>query len=156
MYMRKLLGSATAAGLAVLGLVLVSAAPVTAAAAPLAEPAMGASASMEPATPAASVTKPKPAAGVLHAACSYAATDIDSGAWNATASGANIRSGSSTGCRIYDQADTGDVLDYHCYTLGNDGFTWTYLRNETDGTNGWIRDDLLSDFGSFVSCTTLV
>lgn len=154
--MRKLIGSAVAAGLAAFGLVLASAAPVTAVAAPSAEPATGASASMEPATPAAIVTKPKPAAGVLNAACSYAATDIDSGAWSATGSGANIRSGSSTNCRIYDQAGTGDVLDYHCYTLGSDGFTWTYLRNDTDGTNGWVRDDLLSDFGSFVSCTTFV
>jgi hypothetical protein len=111
---------------------------------------------MEPATPAVIVTKPKPAVGVLNAACSYAATDVDNSAWNATANGGNIRSGSSTGCRIYDQADAGDALDYHCYTLGSDGFTWTYLRNDSDGTNGWVRDDLLSDFGSSFSCTTLV
>lgn len=104
------------------------------------------------------VTKPKPTggAGLLHAACSYAATDIDSGAWNATGAGANIRSGSSTSCAVYGQAGSGDRLDYHCYTAGNDGFTWTYLRNDTDGTNGWVRDDLLSDFGSFVACTALV
>lgn len=154
--MKKLVGSAMAAGLAVLGLALVSAAPVTAVAASSVGSAPGVSASMEPATPDVIVTKPKPAAGVLNAACSYAATDVDNSAWNATANGGNIRSGSSTGCRIYDQADAGDALDYHCYTVGADGFTWTYLRNDSDGTNGWVRDDLLSDNGSFVSCTTLV
>jgi hypothetical protein len=154
--MRKtLFSSAVMAGMSVIGLVLVAVAPVSAS-----EPVepMSPSVGMEPATPTRAVPqKPKPSGvGVLNAACSYAATDVDSSAWVQSAAGANIRSGSGTSCRIYDQADSGDTLDYHCYTVGNDGFTWTYLRDESDGTNGWVRDDLLSDFGSFVACTALV
>jgi hypothetical protein len=144
---RKVLLAATFAGMSMFGLGL--AAPASAAE-PADQPVVN-----EPAVPATVVAKP-PTVGVLNVACGYAATDVDGGAWNATAAGANMRSGSSTSCRIYDQADSGDSLDYHCYTSGADGFTWTYVRNESDGTNGWVRDDLLSDNGSFVACTTIV
>ncbi|MFC7615459.1 hypothetical protein ACFQV2_20125 [Actinokineospora soli] len=27
--------------------------------------------------------------------------------------------------------------------MGNDGYTWTYLRNLRTGVRGWVRDDLL-------------
>jgi len=91
----------------------------------------------------------------MNASCGYAATDNDTTVV-ASGGGANIRSGSSTSCTIYSQAGTGDQLDYHCYTLGNDGYTWTYLRNITRGTNGWVRDNLLSDNGSYAPCTALV
>jgi hypothetical protein len=42
-------------------------------------------------------------------------------------------------------------LDYHCYTIAGD-YTWTYVRNDSTGVSGWIRDDLLSDYGSSVYC----
>jgi hypothetical protein len=87
-----------------------------------------------------------------NAACGTGAPDKDGSAWNATGGGANMRSGSSTSCAILSTADSGNRLDYHCYTYGNDGYTWTYLRNDSKGTYGWVRDDLLSDHGSFVLC----
>lgn len=90
--------------------------------------------------------------GSAHAACGKTAPDKDSGSWNTTGYGANMRSGSSTGCGINGVAGAGDRLDYHCYTSGNDGYTWTYLRNDTDGTSGWVRDDLLGDNGSYIYC----
>jgi hypothetical protein len=111
----------------------------------------------EPAVPAVKVAKPIPSGmAVQHAGCGFAATDIDAKESVSTGGGANIRSGSSTSCAIYGQAGSGDALDYYCFTVGNDGFTWTYLRNITDGTNGWVRDDLLADNGSTAFCTTLV
>lgn len=89
----------------------------------------------------------------LHASCGTSAPDLDGGAWNATAStAANQRSGSSTSCNILGVAQTSDRLDYHCYTSGNDGYTWTYLRNDRTNVAGWVRDDLLEDYGSVEHC----
>jgi len=90
--------------------------------------------------------------GIAHYACGTTISDKDSSSWVKSAYGANERSGSSTTCAKNGVADAGERLDYHCYTTGNDGITWTYLRNDTDGTAGWVRDDLLSDLGSNVAC----
>ncbi|MEV4946562.1 SH3 domain-containing protein [Streptomyces sp. NPDC053755] len=95
------------------------------------------------------------APATAHAACGTGAADADGGAWNANrANGANMRSGSSTGCGINGIAYSSSKLDYHCYTVGNDGYSWTYVRNDSASpdTFGWIRDDLLSDGGSYVAC----
>ncbi|MBO4207641.1 SH3 domain-containing protein [Micromonospora echinofusca] len=87
-----------------------------------------------------------------HATCGKTASDKDGSGWVKSANGANIRSGSSTGCTSKGIAYSSHVLDYHCYTWGNDGYSWTYVRNDTTGVQGWIRDDLLSDRGSDVHC----
>ncbi|MFB8025292.1 SH3 domain-containing protein [Streptomyces sp. NPDC056465] len=87
-----------------------------------------------------------------HAACGKSVADADGSSWGKTANGANERSGSSTGCAVKGVAYNTQALDYHCYTVGNDGYTWTFVRNDATGVTGWIRDDLLSDGGSFVSC----
>ncbi len=103
----------------------------------------------------ASAAPHKPGAdevGVMHASCGRTVADKDDSSWETTGYGANQRSGSSTSCAIWGVAGAGDNLDYHCYTTGNDGYTWTYVRNNDDGTTGWVRDDLLSDNGSYVSC----
>src|ERR1044071_8111489 len=42
---------------------------------------------------------------------------------------------------------TDDAL-YFCWTLGDDGFTWTFLRNLRTGAQGWVRDNLLRNNGS--------
>ncbi|MEU1850485.1 SH3 domain-containing protein [Streptomyces sp. NPDC019990] len=97
------------------------------------------------------LTMATPAAA--HAPCGTTAPDRDNGAWNRTANGANQRSGSSTGCAINGIAYNTHRLDYHCYTQGNDRYTWTYLRNDSTGVSGWVRDDLLSDGGSLVHCS---
>lgn len=87
-----------------------------------------------------------------HASCGKTAPDLDNASYGTQAEGANMRSGSSTGCAINAYADDWDILDYHCYTNGNDGYTWTYTRNVTDGAYGWIRDDLLDDNGAARWC----
>ncbi|WFE92692.1 SH3 domain-containing protein [Micromonospora sp. WMMD987] len=87
-----------------------------------------------------------------HAPCGVSVDDKDSRTWRATGGGANMRSGSSTSCSIKGTAGSGQRLDYHCYTLGKDGHTWTFLRNDSTGKTGWVRDDLLSDGGSFEDC----
>ncbi|MEU6813090.1 SH3 domain-containing protein [Streptomyces sp. NPDC046831] len=87
-----------------------------------------------------------------HASCGATAGDKDGSSWGYFANGANERSGSSTGCTSRGIAYSNDKLDYHCYTVGNDGYTWTYLRNDTDKVYGWVRDDLLSNGGSLEYC----
>jgi hypothetical protein len=64
----------------------------------------------------------------------------------------NQRTGSSTGCPIVGSLIPSDDNIYFCFTFGNDGFTWTYLRNLATNVRGWVRDDGLRDFGSFVHC----
>ena len=94
-----------------------------------------------------------PGIGIMHVNCGGASpSDIDGGSWNATGGGANIRNGSSTSCTKRGEASSGHRLDYHCYTVGNDGYTWTFLRDNNTGISGWVRDDLLSDNGSFKYC----
>ena len=34
----------------------------------------------------------------------------------------------------------GDKLDYYCFTVGNDGETWTYLSVYERGFAGWVLD----------------
>ncbi|MFD5322037.1 SH3 domain-containing protein [Streptomyces sp. NPDC127098] len=87
-----------------------------------------------------------------HAPCGTSAPDGDNSTWVRSANGANMRTGSSTSCGINGVAYSSHRLDYHCYTEGNDGYTWTYVRNDTTGATGWIRDDLLSDYGSGEPC----
>ncbi|MEU8526734.1 MULTISPECIES: SH3 domain-containing protein [Streptomyces] len=87
-----------------------------------------------------------------HAACGTSVADKDGGSWGKWANGANERSGSSTGCTIKGVAYNTQSLDYHCYTWGNDGHSWTFVRNDSTGVTGWIRDDLLSNGGSYVHC----
>jgi hypothetical protein len=65
---------------------------------------------------------------------------------------ANQRTGSSTGCGARGVLQPGDDARYFCFTLGSDGLTWTYLHNQRTAVRGWVRDDLLRNFGSFRSC----
>jgi hypothetical protein len=90
----------------------------------------------------------------LHAACgSPAPRNLDpiSGITGASA-GARIRTGSSTGCTARGSSQPSDPLDYYCFTVGNDGFTWTYLRNGRTQVQGWTRDNLLPGNGSNYYC----
>ncbi|MDW4903903.1 SH3 domain-containing protein [Streptomyces sp. ADMS] len=85
--------------------------------------------------------------------CGRTVGDKDNRSWPRQTSGvsANQRSGSSTDCGVTGYADNRNVLDYHCWTAG-DGGTWTYLRNDTDGSYGWVKDTLLPDGGSNIWC----
>lgn len=89
-----------------------------------------------------------------HAPCGTRPPDDDSKitADAASPNAANQRTGSSTGCTILGVLQPSDDADYFCFTLANDNFSWTYLRNVRTGVRGWVRDDLLRDRGSFVHC----
>ncbi len=111
-------------------------------------------AALVPAVAAVAVAVPLSLAtpAAAHAPCGTTYSDKDGSAWDGKADGANQRSGSSTGCASKGIAYSSHTLDYHCYTVGNDGYTWTFLRNDSTGVTGWVRDDLLSDGGSYVGC----
>jgi hypothetical protein len=85
--------------------------------------------------------------------CGPAPADRDGSAWGTPFSGAtNMRRSPSTGSTpICGVAQASHRADYHCFTEGEGG-TWTYVRDVNTTFAGWVRDDLLSDFGSFVHC----
>ncbi len=62
----------------------------------------------------------------------------------------NIRTGPYWGCDIVNTAGRNNLVDYHCYTDGEDG-TWTYLRTKNT-VYGWVWDPYLSGDGSGVRC----
>lgn len=64
---------------------------------------------------------------------------------------ASIRTGPSTRCASVGLGQRGHRADYYCYVSG-DGGTWTYLRDINTGKRGWVRDDLLTGYGSFQPC----
>lgn len=106
------------------------------------------------ATPKPTPQKPagKKAVAPLNASCGKAGSNKDSATGHTTTNGVNIRTGSGTSCTSVGQAQTSHTLDYYCYTAGNDGFSWTYLKDLSTGKVGWIRDDLLSNTGSWSYC----
>jgi len=89
-----------------------------------------------------------------HAGCGIVPRDRDATVTRDAASpnAARQRSGSSTSCTTLGVLQPSDDANYYCFTVGNDRFTWTYLRNLRTGVRGWTRDDLLRDRGSFVYC----
>ncbi|MFI6401799.1 SH3 domain-containing protein [Streptomyces sp. NPDC050548] len=103
------------------------------------------------AVPAAVVGTAGPASAA--AACGTTGPNRDTSAYVRQTAGvaANMRSGSSTSCGITGYADNQNTLNYYCYTF-NGTATWTYLKNETDGTYGWVSDSLLPNGGSNYSC----
>lgn len=66
--------------------------------------------------------------------------------------GANIRNGSSTSCPALGVLEPTDDARYFCFTGGNDGFAWTFLRDTRTKVEGWVRDDLLRLGGSIDFC----
>jgi hypothetical protein len=70
---------------------------------------------------------------------------------NFPANTVTMRSGPSNSCIQTGQGLHDQRAQYLCYTPG-DGGTWTFLRNTSTGDQGWVRDDLLPDYGSRVAC----
>jgi len=111
-------------------------------------------------TPASAAPKPPPNDGIspLHATCGRTGPNIENRVEaDAPLSGAaNQRSGtvavSSTNCTIVGVLQPTDDALYYCYTWGNDGYSWTYLRNQRTGVRGWVRDNLLDSNGSVAHC----
>lgn len=89
-----------------------------------------------------------------NAACGRTGPNIDNARHNdAPADGAaNQRSGSSTGCAAVGVLQPTDDAIYFCWTLGTDGFTWTYLQSVRTGVRGWVRDNLLDGNGAVNNC----
>jgi hypothetical protein len=58
--------------------------------------------------------------------------------------GVNIRTGSSLNCGSRGTASVDHNLDYHCYTPGDDGRNWTFLRNARTNVQGWVPSETLN------------
>lgn len=107
---------------------------------------------------AAAQAAPATSATPAFAHCAIRAPyDHDTSKWSDgyALSAARIRSGSSATCGTRDiisPGASGDELDYYCYTVGDDGYTWTYLRDNATGVEGWVRDDALNNYGANVTC----
>lgn len=86
--------------------------------------------------------------------CGPAPADKDGSAWGRyfRVNGVNIRRSPNPNSTICAQGQKSHVVDYHCYTVGTDGYTWTYLRDATTHYAGWVRDTLLVGYGSLVHC----
>lgn len=86
--------------------------------------------------------------------CGSSPKDKDASAWGKyfKVNSVNIRRAPSTNSRICAQGQKSHKVDYHCYAIGSDGRTWTYLRDVTTHYAGWVRDDLLKGNGSLVPC----
>lgn len=87
-------------------------------------------------------------------ACGPSPRDKDGSSWGRyfKQNGTNMRRSPSTSAQICGQGQKSHRVDYHCYTVGSDGRTWTYLRDATTRYAGWVRDDLLVGNGSYVRC----
>jgi hypothetical protein len=98
------------------------------------------------------------AVGPAHASCGTPGPNLENRVEADAPSGgaANQRSGtravSPTDCVIVGVLQPSDDAVYYCWTRGQDGFTWTYLRNLRTGVSGWVRDNLLDGNGSNVGC----
>lgn len=94
------------------------------------------------------------AAGVP--ACGARGRNLDSKNGKFIANGVRIRTGPRTqpspGCTIVGLGYRNQGVDYYCYAQGQGG-TWTYLRHNATGKVGWVKDNFLSGYGSFVPCS---
>jgi len=89
--------------------------------------------------------------GARFAPCGTNGPLLDGHTVTGAAAGARIRTGSSTTCTARGSIQPSHSLTYYCYTGGDDQITWTYLRNNTTGVLGWVRDNLLPG-GSIRPC----
>ncbi|WNV89140.1 SH3 domain-containing protein [Umezawaea sp. Da 62-37] len=64
---------------------------------------------------------------------------------------ANIRTGPSTTCTSVGQAQTSHSVTLHCWKYGAGG-TWSHVRDNTTGRQGWIKDSLLVNSGAANKC----
>ena len=98
-------------------------------------------------------TPPKPAVTPMWAGCGHPAPpNYDSTVGHTIGNNVNLRRGSDTACGSNGQAQSGDRLDYYCWTHGSGTYTWTYVKDLTTGKSGWILDSLLPGNGSQVWC----
>ncbi len=96
---------------------------------------------------------PGPGVGASNTvSCGLSYPDKDGSRWmNFPANTVTLRSGPSNSCIQTGQGVNDQRADYLCYTPG-DGGTWTFVRNVSTGDQGWVRDDLLPQYGSDTPC----
>jgi len=95
--------------------------------------------------------------GVQHYPCSSTRPpNLDGTAFREAdyiAAGLTVSTGSNyQSCGRRGDLAKGDKLDYYCWTLGNDGYTYTYLSAYERGLVGWVQDRHLPGTGSLVHC----
>ncbi|WP_432957143.1 hypothetical protein [Micromonospora haikouensis] len=90
----------------------------------------------------------------MHWSCGRSAPpDLDTSGGHHTLEAANMRVGSSTRCAVAGISYPSQSLDYHCWARDINGVdSWTYVVNVSTKVGGWIRDDLLNDYGSGIQC----
>ena len=86
--------------------------------------------------------------------CGPAPKDKDGSSWGKyfKRNGINLRRAPNTTSKICGQGQKSHKVDYHCWKVGSDGKTWTYVRDVNTHYAGWVRDDLLVGNGSLVPC----
>ncbi|MFI1869503.1 hypothetical protein [Streptomyces jumonjinensis] len=81
---------------------------------------------------------------------SHSHRDIDPGGGNTVSANTLRRSGPHNTCGSNPVGSTG--VDYHCYTLNEDGNTWTWVTVRATGAQGWVYDGNLTNGGSTYPC----
>ncbi|MCO5987992.1 hypothetical protein NE235_17975 [Actinoallomurus spadix] len=113
---------------------------------------MGVAASLAFAVPVAQAA-PGSALRPMHYSCGQTRPPNLDGSAFVTATGAAVMlRGSSAGCGLTGVILGGDRLDYYCWTLGNDGYTYTFVSAFEKGAAGWALDSEIPNNGSSVHC----
>jgi len=107
----------------------------------------------------AAVVAPVLAAPALATNCNHAHPDRDATVGSFIGSFVNIRRGPHNppgfSCISDGQGQLGQAAAYFCFDVGDTvsgTSTWTYLRNNATGVQGWVHDSFLSGFGSNFRC----
>ncbi|MDP9792610.1 hypothetical protein J2S43_001122 [Catenuloplanes nepalensis] len=58
--------------------------------------------------------------------------------------GIRLRSGPSTTCTVLGLGYAGESVTFRCGAVGDDGWAWDYVRNNTTGVSGFVRSDGLT------------
>jgi len=90
-------------------------------------------------------------AEVVPLACTQPSWTSNPQAGGFTTDGTNIRIGPTTECTSVGLGYRSHSVTYHCWRSGAGG-TWTHLRDNTTGAQGWVKDSLLVNNGSSYSC----
>jgi hypothetical protein len=107
-------------------------------------------------------TTAKPAGTVTPNTCPDNAWSNRDGSHFGSFAGTDVRirngPGTRSACGAFGQGEPGDRVQFHCWKVGEDGFTWSHLidasRRGANGQflQGWSRDDLLTGNGAFNHC----
>ena len=100
---------------------------------------------------AAPTTRGQDVSAVSPSACTQPGWTSHPQSGGFTTDGTNIRIGPTTGCTSLGLGYRSHSVTYHCWRSGEGG-TWTHLRDNTTGVQGWVKDSLLRNNGSAYLC----